>query len=84
VQIAAATGKRLSDAVIARAWSNLVFTYDPLLATLVKSAEDAVDAGLLTNLGSRGLVGIYDLRILNKILVAGKLKKISAQGLGKA
>jgi NitT/TauT family transport system substrate-binding protein len=84
VQIAAATGKRLSDAVIARAWSNLIFTYDPLPATLVKSAEDAVDAGLLTNLGSRGLVGIYDLRILNKILVAGKLKKISAQGLGKA
>lgn len=82
-QIAAATGKRLSDEVIARAWGNLIFTYDPLPATLVKSAEDAVDAGLLTNLGSRGLVGIYDLRILNKLLVAAKQKKISAQGLGK-
>jgi hypothetical protein len=42
-----------------------------------------VDVGLLTNLGSRGLVGIYDLRILNKNLVSKKLKKISAQGLGK-
>jgi NitT/TauT family transport system substrate-binding protein len=83
VQINAATGKRLADNVIARAWTNLQFTYDPLPATLVKSAEDAVDAGLLTNLGSRGLVGIYDLRILNKLLVAAKQKKISAQGLGK-
>jgi len=82
-QIAAATGKRLSDNVIDRAWTNLSFTYDPLPATLVKSAEDAVDAGLLTNLGSRGLVGIYDLRILNRVLLASKLKKISAQGLGK-
>jgi NitT/TauT family transport system substrate-binding protein len=83
VLIAGATGKRLSDAVIARAWSNLIFTYDPLPDTLVKSAEDAVDAGLLTNLGSRGLVGIYDLRILNKLLVASKQKKITTQGLGK-
>lgn len=82
-QINAATGKRLADNVIARAWTNLQFTYDPLPSTLVKSAEDAVDAGLLTNLGSRGLVGIYDLRILNKVLVASKLKKISTQGLGK-
>lgn len=82
-QIAAATGKRLSDDVIARAWSNLIFTYDPLPTTLVKSAEDAVDAGLLTNLGSRGLVGIYDLRILNKLLVAAKQKKITTRGLGK-
>lgn len=83
VQINAATGKRLADNVIDRAWTNLQFTYDPLPSTLVKSAEDAVDAGLLTNLGSRGLVGIYDLRSLNKVLVASKLKKISAQGLGK-
>ena len=83
VQINLATGKRLADNVIARAWTNLQFTYDPLPSTLVKSAEDAVDAGLLTNLGSRGLVGIYDLRVLNKILVASKLKKISTQGLGK-
>lgn len=82
-QIVAATGKRLSDNVIARAWTNLIFTYDPLPSTLVKSAEDAVDAGLLTNLGSRGLVGIYDLRILNKLLVANKQKRISTQGLGR-
>jgi hypothetical protein len=54
-----------------------------LPATLIKSAEDAVDTGLLTNLGSRGLVGIYDIRILNKLLVAGNQKKIATQGLGR-
>lgn len=83
-QIVAATGKRLSDAVIARAWSNLIFTYDPLIPTLVQSSKDAVATGLLTNLGSRGLVGIYDLRILNKLLVASKQKRVLTQGLGKA
>ena len=82
-QIADATGKRLPDNVIKRAWGNLFFTFDPLPSTLVKSAEDAVDAGLLTTLGSRGLVGIYDLRILNDVLLSRKLKKISAQGLGQ-
>ena len=81
-EINAATGKRLADNVIDRAWTNLQFTYDPLPSSLVKSAEDAVDAGLLTNLGSKGLVGIYDIRILNKILASSKLKRISAQGLG--
>lgn len=83
-QIVAATGKRLSDAVIARAWSNLIFTYDPLIPTLVQSSKDAAATGLLTNLGSRGLVGIYDLRILNKLLVASKQKRVLTQGLGKA
>jgi NitT/TauT family transport system substrate-binding protein len=83
-QIVAATGKRLSDAVIARAWSNLIFTYDPLIPTLVQSSKDAVATGLLTNLGSRGLIGIYDLRILNKLLVASKQKRVLTQGLGKA
>ena len=82
-QINLSTGKRLPDNVIDRSWTNLKFTFDPLPSTLVKSAEDAVDAGLLTNLGSKGLVGIYDLKILNKILVASKVKKISSQGLGK-
>lgn len=82
-QIALVTGKRLPDNVIERAWGNLFFTFDPLPSTLVKSAEDAVDAGLLTTLGSRGLVGIYDLRILNDVLSTRKLKKISSQGLGK-
>lgn len=82
-QIAAATGKRLGDDVIDRAWSNLKFRLDPLAATLAKNAEDAVDAGLLTNLGARGLAGIYDLRLLNQMQKAAKRKPFSTAGLGQ-
>lgn len=83
-QIALATGKRLSDAVIDRAWINLRFLLDPLAASLRKNADDAVDAGLLTNLGARGISGIYDLRLLNKIQKGLKKKPYSAQNLGKS
>lgn len=83
-QIEKWTGKRLADAVMARAWKNLNFTWDPISASLEKSADDAVEAGLLTTLGSRGINGIYDLRIINSILKSKKLKPISANGLGLA
>ncbi|MFM8328989.1 MAG: ABC transporter substrate-binding protein, partial [Actinomycetales bacterium] len=56
-QIERVTGKRLPDAVLDRAWTNLSFTADPISQSLRKSADDAVDVGLLTNLGSRGLSG---------------------------
>ena len=82
-QIEKWTGKRLADNVIKRAWSNLSFTWEPLASTLSKSADDAVDAGLLTSIGSRGLNGIYDISLLNKILKAKKLKLVSSDGLGK-
>lgn len=81
-QIEKWSGKRLADDVMARAWKNLVFTADPVSKSLEKSADDAVDAGVLTNLGSRGINGIYDLRILNSILKASKQKPVSANGLG--
>jgi len=81
-QIAGATGKRLPDPIIERAWPNLTFTYDPLAATVVSSADSAVAAGLLTTLGSRGLSGIYDLRLLNGLLAQQKKPRVSAQGLG--
>ena len=82
-QIERVTGKRLADAVLNRAWSNLVFTEDPIANSLEKSADDAVAVGLLTNLGSRGLSGIYDLRILNGLLKASKRKPVSNGGLGQ-
>lgn len=81
-QIEKWTGKRLADEVFARAWKNLTFTYDPISNSLEQSADDAVDAGLLTTLGSRGINGIYDLRIVNSLLKAKKLKPVSANGLG--
>ncbi len=83
-QIEKWTGKRLPDSVMARAWKNLVFTADPISTSLEKSADDAVEAGLLTTLGSRGINGIYDLRIINSILKPKKQKLVSANGLGLA
>lgn len=80
-QITKITGKPLPDAVITRSWGNLRFTWDPLSATLKKSADDAVYAGLLT-LPPTGLNGIYDLRLLNTTLRAAKARSVSAGGLG--
>ena len=82
-QIQKWTGARLSDAVMNRAWGNLQFTWDPLPATLAKSADDAVNAGLLT-LGPNKLAGIYDLRLLNQVLKVANAKQVSANGLGRS
>ena len=76
------TGKPLPDAVITRSWGNLRFTWDPLPATLAKSADDAVNAGLLT-LGQNKLAGIYDLRLLNQVLKVAKARPVTANGLGR-
>lgn len=81
-QITKWTGKPLPESVIRSAWGNLQFTWDPLPATLAKSADDAVEAGLLT-LGKNKLAGIYDLRLLNQVLQAAKAKPVSANGLGR-
>jgi NitT/TauT family transport system substrate-binding protein len=68
--IEAITGKRLPDQVIAGAWQNLTFTWDPIASSLRKSADDAVAAGLLDPVD---LTGIYALDILNRLLgEAGK------------
>jgi NitT/TauT family transport system substrate-binding protein len=64
-EIEAITGKRLADGVIAAAWGNLTFTWDPIASSLQKSKDDAVTAGLLDPVD---LNGIYDLTILNGIL----------------
>jgi len=80
-QIQKWTGKALPDATINRAWTNVNFTWDPLPLTLVKSANDAVTAGLL-KLQPNALKGIYDLRLLNSILKASKARTVSAVGFG--
>lgn len=77
------SGKKLSDEVINRAWPSLTFTLDPVAAQLAESVDAAVDAGTLTNVGSRGIAGIYDLRLLNQILKFQKLKTYKAAGLGQ-
>ena len=63
--IEAITGARLPDQVIAGAWENLTFTWDPIASSLRKSADDAVAAELLDPVD---LSGIYALDILNGLL----------------
>ncbi|PWJ56108.1 NitT/TauT family transport system substrate-binding protein [Quadrisphaera granulorum] len=79
-QIKALTTKALSEAVIARAFSNLTITDDPLASTLPKLLEDAVAAGTTKTVD---LQGIYDLRLLNEVLTAAGAPKVSAAGLGE-
>jgi len=76
------SGKKLSDAVINRAWDNLRLTWDPIATSLKTSANNAVKAGVLTNLGADGINGIYDLRLLNSVLKFSKLPTVSANKLG--
>lgn len=76
------SGKKLSDSVINRAWDNLRLTWDPLADTLKTSANNAVKAGVLTNLGADGISGIYDLRLLNQVLKFQKQPVVTANKLG--
>jgi len=62
------TGKTLGTELMAAAWSNLVFTVDPVAASLERSANDAAALGLLDDPGD--LSGLYDLRLLNGLLAA--------------
>ncbi|MGH3833482.1 MAG: aliphatic sulfonate ABC transporter substrate-binding protein, partial [Pseudonocardiaceae bacterium] len=79
--INALTGKPLKPEVVDRAWRNLTITDDPIAASLQRSADNAVTAGVAT----RGvdLHGIYDLSILNRIRTEQGLPSVSADGLGK-
>ena len=63
--IAKITGKSLKQAVLAAAWPRLSFTYDPLTATLARSARDAKELGFLS---SADVGGITDLTLLNEVL----------------
>jgi len=60
------TGKQLSPEVLDRAWRNLRPTWDPLSATLERSAGAAYEAGFLSQ--RPDLRGIYALDPLNQVL----------------
>ncbi len=51
--------------MIAGAWENLTFTWDPIASSLQESADDAVEVDLLDPVD---LSGIYALEILNRLL----------------
>jgi NitT/TauT family transport system substrate-binding protein len=65
-QIGAITGKPPSADVIAQSFGNLTFTLDPIAASLAGSAADAAAIGLIDEVD---LDGIYDLSLLNEVLV---------------
>jgi sulfonate transport system substrate-binding protein len=71
-------GKPLPDAVIAGAWPKLMFTWDPLPATVTKSAQNAKDVDLLVP-GNAPLARLYSLDPLNKALEAAGKPKVSAR-----
>lgn len=68
-EIARLTTAALPAAVIDSAWTHLTFTWDPVAASLVKSAKDAKSLGFIDD---DDLDGIYALEILNE-----ELKKAS-------
>lgn len=83
-ELKARTGKVLSDSVVIAAWPSLAFTADPLASTFKTSFIAGVNAKVLSgSLSANDLKGIFDLRILNGLQKAAKLKAISAAGLGK-
>ena len=60
------TGKALAKEVLDGAWSRMRITYDPISASLFKSADAAYTAGFLKE--KPNLSGIYDLKLLNEVL----------------
>ena len=60
------TTQALPTATLDRAWQRLEITYDPVRASLLKSAADAHRIGFLKDRPDLSL--IYDLRLLNEVL----------------
>ena len=72
--IAQLTGKALSSQVVAAAWQNMTFTWDPLAATFQQEAENAQAAGLLKDTNLKGLL---DVAVLNQVLKASGKPAVS-------
>jgi NitT/TauT family transport system substrate-binding protein len=73
-QIEKLTGKKLSAEVMVMAWSRMKPTWDPITASINKSAQSAFEAGFLKT--KPDLSGISDLTILNQVLKEKGLSQI--------
>lgn len=69
------TTKPLPTAVLDKAFETTDVTYDPLAASLFKSADDAFGLGFLGD-QKPDLGGIYDLKPLNEVLKAKNLPEV--------
>ena len=74
------TGKPLADAVIERALEHVTFSVDPHAETFEALVANGVEAGTQKE-GS--IEGLFDLRLLNKLLEAAGDDTVSASGLGE-
>jgi NitT/TauT family transport system substrate-binding protein len=77
-QLAVLVGKPIPDKVLLEAFSRVKTTYDPLISTLMISAQRAETLGYLprkTDL-SNGLNKLVDLRLLNQVLKQKSLPPI--------
>jgi len=74
-QIQKETGKALAPAVLDEAFTRLQITYDPIRTSLLSSANSAYEAGFLGR-QMPDLSGLYDLRLLNRVLAAKGRKTI--------
>ncbi|MGA2696833.1 MAG: ABC transporter substrate-binding protein [Terriglobales bacterium] len=74
-QVQKETGKALAASILNEAFGRIQPTYDPLRATLFKSARDAFSEGFLGK-QMPDLSGIYDLTLLNQVLTAKGKKAI--------
>jgi NitT/TauT family transport system substrate-binding protein len=70
------TGKALPNTVIAQSFTNLDITYDPLVSTLMSSADRAYALGFLGS-SKPELSGIYNLAPLNQVLTSKGLATVT-------
>ena len=73
-EIKAETTKSLPQETLDSAWKRLEITYDPVRASLLKSAEDAYRIGFLKE--KPDLSRIYHLKLLNEVLKEKGLAEI--------
>lgn len=79
-QLTVDAGKPLSDDVIARALEHVIFSHNPHAETF----QTLVDHGLAAGTQKDGSIkGIFDLRLLNEILLSSGQEPLSADGLGE-
>ena len=67
------TGRGIAEPVLQAAWKNLEFTNDPIASSLTVSADHANQVGLLEKVNLRG---IYDLSILNQVLMTANQPEV--------
>jgi NitT/TauT family transport system substrate-binding protein len=74
-QIQKDTGRALAPKLLDESFSRLQVTYDPIRASLLTSAQQAYNAGFLGR-QQPDLSSLYDLSLLNQVLLQKKAKPI--------